>query len=205
MARLTKPIEEQIAEVQGYFDNVWINQDKFRTKIFWLPKAEGKTYWIEITIEHDLPPPYAPLKGKTAVKCQMFFRELCLLSDTDFYHLPHIWLPEVYAEVDRFYYWKKYQESAPFLYRGMPTICPYDPNYIEENGIDLFEIMKLVASYLTMFEYWRCGFGWQGGGIPHKKDAKVEVILGKALRRHRLSSASPTALDFNSALQDPLH
>lgn len=205
MARLTKPIEQQVTEVQSYFDRVLVARDEFRTKIYWVPIAEGKPYWIEITINHDLPPPHAPYRGKTAVKCQMFFRELCLLSDADFYHLPHIWLPEFYSEVDRFYYWKKYQERAPILYRGMPTICPFAPDYIEKNGIDLFEIMKLVASYLTMFEYWRCGFGWQGGGIPHKKDANDELILRKALRRHRLSSACPAALDINSAFQNTVH
>ncbi|WP_439619821.1 hypothetical protein [Hyphomonas sp.] len=202
MARLTKPIEEQIAEIKQYFDDVFVHRSSSRTKIYWLPIAEGRPYWVEITVKHDLPPPRKPFEGQEAVKCRVFYRELCLLSDIEYYHVPHTWLPRLYDSSEQFEHWIRYGELSPLLHRGMMTICPYEPKYIEKNGVDLFEIMKLVASHLAMFEYWRSGFGWQGGGIPHKRDTHVEFILRKALRRHRLTSTSATALDTYKVLQN---
>ncbi|WP_041301521.1 hypothetical protein [Hirschia baltica] len=199
MAILTKPIDKQIEEIQEYFDNLYVESSEQSTEVFWYPKPAGKVFSVNILIDHKKLGRFYDKNAPSPVKCIVFFPELSLLTDNEFYDLPHIWLPSLYSEVGSYYHWLQKGERPPLFDRSELVICAYEKYYLDRCGVDLFEIMKLVATYLNMLEYWRAGLGWFGGGYGHTRNKDVETILRKKVKRDNLSSTCPAALETRKA------
>lgn len=194
MVQLARPIGDQIRDIETYFvaPLVFHRDNEFAVK--WRPVAAGKKFEVctfcDLSQLNTLYERYDP----TIVTNKVFFPELALLTDYEFYHIPHTWLSKVLNRKQQIEYMIRHASPPPLMERGCINVCAYERAYLSTYGVDFFDIMKLVASYLHMLENWRCGFGWHGEGASHARNLNDEAILRKALRRHHLSSSSSAAL-----------
>ena len=197
MVKLSRPLDEQLDDIERNFERVIILSREPNVEIFWAALIAGNVF--SITIECNTSWLLSEFENYTSstqnyVQCRVFYTELLLLSDLEFYHIPHTWLPHVLSRADQIKHMIRDGYPPPLMKRGEMVICPYDHDYLHRNGVDFFEIMKLVASYLHMHELWRSGYGWRGEGRPHRRNFADEALLRKALRRHHFSSSSAAAL-----------